>query len=199
MTDATNSPHATDAPDAIDAAVKVGGALLYDRDALARTLTALELLARSRSILVIPGGGPFADAVRAADAQHSLTDDAAHWMAILAMDQLALLLASKMQNAELVHRRGEIARALARRKIPVLAPFRWLREADPLPHSWDVTSDSIAAWVATEVGARQLILIKPDAHDALTALDHDFDRTRAPSLRYSILTPAMLTGSWFPA
>jgi aspartokinase-like uncharacterized kinase len=45
--------------------------------------------------------------------------------------------------------------------VPVLAPSRWLRAADPLPHSWDVTSDSLAAWIAGAVGARRLLLIKP--------------------------------------
>ncbi|MEO6211162.1 MAG: hypothetical protein ABIQ10_13680 [Gemmatimonadaceae bacterium] len=182
----------------IDAVVKVGGALLEIDGALARTLSALELIARDYTLLIVPGGGPFADAVRAADARHTLTDDDAHWMAILAMEQLALLLASRIRNAEIVHRRGEIERALLRGNIPVLAPTRWLREADPLPHSWDVTSDSIAAWVASSVGARQLILIKPDAHDALTVVDRYFDRARTPLMKYTIVTPDMLSGNWFP-
>lgn len=182
----------------IDAVVKVGGALLDRGDVLTRTISALELLAQNHTILIVPGGGPFANAVRSVSEQHRLSEDDAHWMAILGMDQFAILLASRIRNAELAHRRGEVSRALARGKIPVLAPYRWLREADPLPHSWDVTSDSIAVWVAAEVGARQLILIKPDAHDALTALDRYFDRARPPSLKYSILTPASLTGSWFP-
>jgi hypothetical protein len=45
--------------------------------------------------------------------------------------------------------------------VAVLAPYRWLREADPLPHTWDVTSDSIAAWIAGQVGAQRLVLVKP--------------------------------------
>jgi aspartokinase-like uncharacterized kinase len=182
----------------IDAVVKIGGSLLSLGDALPRTIAALEILATTRAILVVPGGGPFADTVRIASERHSLSDDDAHWMAILGMEQFALILASRIRNAELVHRRGEIARALARGRVPVLAPYRWLREADPLPHSWDVTSDSIAAWVASKVGARGLILIKPPGHDPHTAVDRYFDRARPPALRYSIVTPDMLTGSWFP-
>ena len=42
----------------------------------------------------------------------------------------------------------------------MLAPFRWLRAADPLPHGWHVTSDSIAAWVAARLSARRLVLLK---------------------------------------
>ncbi len=183
----------------IDAVIKIGGALLRPGDALARTLSALALVAPAHSLLIVPGGGPFADAVRTVDEHHSLTADDAHWMAILGMDQYAMLIASKLEGAELVYRRGEIARAIARGKTPVLAPYRWMREADPLPHSWDVTSDSIAAWIAAEVRARELVLIKPDAHDALTVVDPYFDRARSPSMRYSLVSPAMLTGSWFPA
>lgn len=183
----------------IDAVIKIGGALLSLDDALPRTLAALELLSSERSFVVVPGGGPFADAVRSVHERHSLSPDDAHWMAILGMDQYAILLASRMRSAELVHRHGEVARARARGRIPVLAPSRWLREADPLPHSWDVTSDSIAAWVATEVGARQLILIKPSTRDQHTIVDRYFDRARPPSLRCSIFTPDMLSGSWFPA
>jgi aspartokinase-like uncharacterized kinase len=183
----------------IDAVIKVGGALLSLGDALPRALAALELLSTEHSFVVVPGGGPFADAVRSVGKLHSLSPDDAHWMAILGMDQYAILLASRIRNAELVHRRGEIARVHRRGGIPVLAPYRWLREADPLPHSWDVTSDSIAAWVATEVGAQQLILFKPSAHDHRTVVDRYFERARPPALRCSILTPDMLSGSWFPA
>ncbi len=182
----------------IDAVVKVGGALLELDDALTRTLSALELLTPTRALLIVPGGGPFADTIRTVDKKQSLTEDDAHWMAILGMEQFAILLASKIRHAQLVQRHGEIVRAHAQGRIPVLAPYRWLREADPLPHTWDVTSDSIAAWAASAVGARQLILIKPDAHDVLTVVDRYFDRARAPSMKYSILTPALLTGNWFP-
>jgi aspartokinase-like uncharacterized kinase len=183
----------------IDAVVKVGGALLSLGDALPRALSALELLSSEHSFVVVPGGGPFADAVRAVSELHSLPPNEAHWMAILGMDQYAILLASRIRNAELVHHRGEIAHAQSRGRIPVLAPYRWLRQADPLPHSWDVTSDSIAAWVAAEVGSPQLILIKPSAHDRSTVVDRYFERARPPALRCSIFTPDMLTGSWFPA
>jgi aspartokinase-like uncharacterized kinase len=182
----------------IDAVIKVGGALLSLGDALPRSVAALELLSTERSFVVVPGGGPFADAVRSVSEHHSLSPDDAHWMAILGMDQYAILLASLLRNAELVHRRGEIARAHSRGRIPVLAPYRWLHEADPLPHSWDVTSDSIAAWVAAEVGAPELILIKPSAHDQRAVVDRYFERARTPAIRCSILTPDMLNGRWFP-
>ncbi|MGH7622055.1 MAG: aspartate kinase [Gemmatimonadaceae bacterium] len=183
----------------IDAVIKVGGALLASPSELGVVVAALDRIAPARSLLIVPGGGPFANAVRAVDRMHALTDDDAHWMAILGMEQFAILLATRLSNAELVHRRGDIACAHSLGRLPVLAPYRWLREADPLPHSWDVTSDSIAAWIASQVGAPRLILIKPAAHDSPTIVDRYFDRARSPSLECSFVTPAMLNGNWFPA
>jgi aspartokinase-like uncharacterized kinase len=66
-----------------------------------------------------------------------------------------------MPRAMLVMNATEMSTALASQRIPVLAPYVWLRRADPLPHSWEVTSDSIAAWIAHAIGASRLVLVKP--------------------------------------
>ncbi|MGH7649286.1 MAG: hypothetical protein ACREND_14305, partial [Gemmatimonadaceae bacterium] len=55
-------------------------------------------------------------------------------------------------------------------------PYRWLRARDPLPHSWDVTSDSIAAWVAGELHARRLVLVKPAVAEQAALVDAYFQR-----------------------
>src|SRR5439155_22099512 len=114
-----------------------------------------------RRLLVVPGGGPFADSVRNVARQLPVSDDAAHWMAVLAMDQYAHLIAERIDAGVIVAEPRGIAAALDRGQVPVLAPSRWLREVDPLPHSWQVTSDSIAAWVAGRLGASHLVLVKP--------------------------------------
>ena len=145
----------------VDIVVKVGGGLLASPEHLDAVLAALADAASRSRLLVIPGGGPFADAVREVDRELTLSDDAAHWMAVLAMDQYAHLLVSRLHAAGLASDVAGIAAQLDQGRLPVLAPSRWLRDADPLPHSWDVTSDSIAAWVAGEVGARRLVLVKP--------------------------------------
>ena len=135
--------------------------MLADAERLDAALAAIAAAALSRRLLIVPGGGPFADAVRDVDRRLELSDTAAHWMAVLAMDQYAHLISARLADAALVVEPREISAALDARHIPVLAPYRWLRETDPLPHSWDVTSDSIAAWVAGRVGARRLVLVKP--------------------------------------
>jgi hypothetical protein len=119
-------------------------------------MTVLGALARSRTLVVVAGGGRFADEVRGADRRFGLGASSSHWMAILAMDQSAHVLRDLARRAVLVRSPEEVRTG----RLNVLAPSAWLRRADPLPHSWDVTSDSIAAWVARALRARCLILIK---------------------------------------
>jgi (4-(4-[2-(gamma-L-glutamylamino)ethyl]phenoxymethyl)furan-2-yl)methanamine synthase len=162
-------------PANVDVVVKLGGGVLAHSEYFDAAIAALATVGQARQVMVVPGGGPFADAVRAVDRQHRLPDDAAHWMAILAMDQHAHLIASRLACARLVSTKGEIV-AAERGRVLVLAPSRWLREADPLPHSWDVTSDSIAAWVAGALGARHLVLIKPPDASGADLVDVYFRR-----------------------
>ena len=144
---------------AIDVVVKVGGSALLEPDALDRVLAGLD--AASGAVVIVPGGGAFADTVRDVDRRLRLSDTAAHWMAVSAMDQYAELLASRLRRGVVVRDLNDIRAALAGGLLPVLAPSGWLRREDPLPHSWDVTSDSIAAWVARVTAAGELVLIKP--------------------------------------
>jgi aspartokinase-like uncharacterized kinase len=163
----------------VDVVVKLGGGVLPHAAYFAATLEAVVRGARTRRFLVVPGGGVFADAVRDVDRRLGLSDDAAHWMAILGMNQCAHLLSDRLRGAALVEGRAAVDAAIDAGAIPVLAPYRWLREADPLPHAWDVTSDSIAAWVAGAVGARQLVLVKPPGTSGTELVDPYFSRALA--------------------
>jgi aspartokinase-like uncharacterized kinase len=143
------------------AVVKVGGGLLGAPGALDRVCAAVAAIGRREPVVVVPGGGPLADGVRELDRRIGLSPHAAHWMAMLAMDQYAHLLAERIAGARLVEERGAIAAVLAAGEVAVLAPSRWMRAADVLPHSWDLTSDSIAAFVAGALDAVRLDLVKP--------------------------------------
>ena len=145
--------------------VKVGGGLSQLPGALELVCSALEALSQLHHMLLVPGGGPFADAVRAFEGRAGLSPAAAHWMAILAMDQYAYVLADRISRGVIVEEPGEIREVLTAGKVPIMAPSRWMRSADVLPHSWDVTSDSIAAVVAGALGASRLALIKPAVSD----------------------------------
>ncbi|RPI29662.1 MAG: amino acid kinase, partial [Actinomycetota bacterium] len=144
----------------VDAVVKVGGRLGHDEGLRGLCLCLGELGSRHR-LLIVPGGGVFADAVRDCDARFGLGADAAHWMAILAMDQYGLLLADLTPGAEAVRTLDRARSRLAEEGgVVVLLPSEPLRRADALPHSWSVTSDAIAAWVTQAADGRLLVLLK---------------------------------------
>ena len=176
-----------------DVIVKVGGGLLASIEELDRVLVGIGELAQRCRTLVIPGGGPFADEVRRQDARLRLPDDAAHWMAVLAMDQYAHVLAARLAHGAVVSTLDDARGQLDRNSVPVLAPSRWMQEADPLPHRWDVTSDSIAAWVAVQTTATALVLIKP--RGATGHLVDDYFPRVVPSR----LTPIIVTADDAPA
>jgi aspartokinase-like uncharacterized kinase len=145
----------------IDSVIKLGGGLLAHPEYFRAALDAIAVGATTERLVVVPGGGPFADTVRDVDRRAGLSSTAAHWMAVLAMDQYAHLIADRLKDGVVVEDKAAISEALGTARVPVLAPSRWLRAVDPLPHSWDVTSDSIAAWVAGALEAPRLVLIKP--------------------------------------
>jgi aspartokinase-like uncharacterized kinase len=168
----------------VDTVVKVGGSLLANTTQLDAVLETIALVARDRRLLVVPGGGPFADVVRDVDRRIGLPDTAAHWMAVLGMDQYGHLLASRLKTGMLICDPGVITATYDRGRVPVLAPSRWVREADPLPHSWEVTSDSIAAWVAGAVAAARLVLVKPTS---LADVDSYFARALPDGVQHIIV------------
>ena len=114
-------------------------------------------MARSRPVLVVPGGGPFADVVRAVDAQVGLADHVAHALALRAMDQLGVLLAPLLPDAELL-----TGLAAPGGLAIVLAAPAFGRRPD-VPESWTVTSDSLAVLAAAAIGAEEAVLLKPVA------------------------------------
>jgi aspartokinase-like uncharacterized kinase len=144
--------------------IKIGGGLVSIAGALDRVCQEVGAAAAHHRVIVVPGGGPFADAVRAFDRAFQLSPPAAHWMALLAMDQYGHVLVDRIPGSVLVDGPGALLDCLNAGSVAVLAPSRWLRSADVLPCSWEVTSDSVAAFVAGAVDAARLILIKPAAN-----------------------------------
>ena len=141
--------------------VKVGGSLATIDGALQRIGNALSNASEVLGLVVVPGGGPFADAVRRYTLTVGLGPDSAHWMAILAMDQYAYVIAERTPRGVVVETPEEALRVLRRDQVPVLAPYHWLRATDELPHRWEVTSDSLAAYLAGLLGVGRLVLVKP--------------------------------------
>jgi aspartokinase-like uncharacterized kinase len=148
--------------------VKVGGSLL-DWPELPERLKAFldERRVNSPGTLhvLICGGGDFVDSVRRFDRLHQLGDYAAHRLALQAMDLASTVLLCILTGAMGVDRVEMLDLKWAASDIPLLVTSTIVdeleeEEASPLPHSWDVTSDSIAAWIAGRVNALSLVLLK---------------------------------------
>jgi len=136
---------------------KLGGSVAAG-SGLRRWLDALES-GRGRLVLV-PGGGAFAETVREQQRRHGFGEAAAHRMALLAMEQYAVMLADAARWLVPCADGAEIGAALRRGAAAVWLPSA-MALADPaIPQSWAVTSDSLAAWLARRLGASLLVLIK---------------------------------------
>jgi aspartokinase-like uncharacterized kinase len=136
--------------------IKIGGGLLRDEglEGLRRGCAEATEIARNRPVLVVPGGGPFADAVRAVGEQVGLDDATAHALALQAMDQLGLLLRPLLPAAEL------LTDLVAPRALGLLQTARAFANRPGVPESWSVTSDSLAVLAAAAIGADEAVLLK---------------------------------------
>ncbi|PAQ04929.1 (5-formylfuran-3-yl)methyl phosphate synthase [Mesorhizobium temperatum] len=111
-------------------------------------------------IVIVPGGGLFADQVRATQFSMDFSDTAAHAMAILAMEQFAQVILDRDERLAPARSLDEMLRALDAGKVPVWLPSSMALSAPDIPASWDITSDSLAAWLAGKLGANALLLVK---------------------------------------
>jgi aspartokinase-like uncharacterized kinase len=144
------------------AIVKLGGSHAggpHLKDWLAATA------AEAGAVVIVPGGGPFADAVRSAQTSMGYDDSAAHGMALMAMTQFGRALESLNPALQLTASRSAISCALKNGKVPVWSPEPMARAA-ALPETWALTSDSLAAWLAGALGAGRLVLVKHGRFDS---------------------------------
>lgn len=138
--------------------VKLGGSLGRD-PLLPRWLELLAELGGGR-VIVVPGGGAFADQAREAQAWWQVDDLAAHNMAVLGMAQMASLMHALCPALPLAQ--GEPAlRAVLQRGQPALwLPIDLLRSRPDELTNWGVTSDSLALWLAQRLHAERVVIVK---------------------------------------
>jgi len=138
--------------------VKIGGSLAASSAVLVPLLQELTQAAeRGAAVVVVPGGGPFADAVRAAQQALGFDDTLAHDLALLAMAQYGRVLAAL---APLVPAPGLASvRAAAAAGACVWLP-QPRSDALAVPRSWRISADSLALWLAGQIGAAHVVLVK---------------------------------------
>ena len=138
--------------------VKIGGSLQNSSD-LNNWLQVLKEHG-SGKIVIVAGGGKFADAVREAQVRDGFDDKKAHEQALLAMEEYAQLLNAMVPEFELVSDIASIHNCLAKEKVPIWLPFKLIIKDNTIPASWDVTSDSLAFWLALQLNIKSVILLK---------------------------------------
>lgn len=138
--------------------IKLGGSLLTAEE-LKPWLTLINQKGDGKAIIV-PGGGVFANAVRHADEAVSLSADCAHELALMAMDQYALLLKDLEPNLVIGRSELEIAGRSWQHRGLIWMPSRMVLEDASIPQDWSVTSDSLAAWLAKKLNATHLVMVK---------------------------------------
>lgn len=139
--------------------VKVGGSLALYPEKLRALCAKLSEISTKHKLIVVPGGGGFADLVRDLDKRFSLSNEASHRMAILGMDQYGVLLSDLMLCSCSVNQLENVQKVLDSRKLPVFLPSNLLLSKDPLENSWDVTSDSIAVYIAGQLHISKVLLV----------------------------------------
>ena len=147
--------------------VKVGGSL-FDREELPGRLR--KWLARQEPALnvLIAGGGELTESIRRADGLYGLGEATSHELCVGLLDVAARLLAALLPEARFLEDWATLHALPARHEqgVVIFSTTRFLRESeaalpgDPLPHAWDVTTDSIAARIAELAGADELVLLK---------------------------------------
>jgi aspartokinase-like uncharacterized kinase len=129
---------------------------MSDADTLGRCLATIEQKYK-REVVIVPGGGVFADLVRATQKKWKFNDEAAHQMAILAMKQMALLLKSINPAFTLIEAVTSLKKITS---VAIWSPNIQELNGSSIKANWDFTSDSLAAWLAEQLDATELILIK---------------------------------------
>jgi aspartokinase-like uncharacterized kinase len=141
---------------------KVGGSL-FDLPHLGPALTRW-VAEQPAPVLFVPGGGAFAEGVRQADRVHQLGEEASHWLAVRALTLSAHLLLHLLPDAELLDNPtwGELEQKRwdDPGRVFVLDPFEFFCRHDTVPHTWAVTTDSLAVAAAAAVNADKLVLLK---------------------------------------
>lgn len=177
QTDGNGSFHASPAKNPNAAAkrpfriVKLGGSLL-DWEGTPRRIKQWLGQQTSAVNLWVTGGGKLVEEIRRFNQQFGIEQSKAHWICLDLMSINGRLLKSWFPDWRLCKSQTEIADALASgHTTNLIVDFaRWLEhwqqllgnrmKQSRLTESWDVTSDSCAAYLADSLQADELVLLK---------------------------------------
>ncbi len=139
--------------------VKLGGSLDNEKT-LAALLPVIDKLSEKHRLVIVPGGGGFADYIRGRSAARGVPDHVAHAQAVLAMSQFGYDLAARLGRGAVAHDRTNAVKALRTGCVPVFIPYPRALADTGVPATWEATSDTIAARVCAYMGYKKIILLK---------------------------------------
>ncbi len=139
--------------------IKLGGSLASSEH-LPDWLDAIVARAQETPVVVVPGGGIFADHVRQQQQQTGFDDLTAHRLALLAMCQMGYYMRELCPALLPISQSDELSSHLAGGKPLLWLPLELLDDEDAMPASWDYTADSIALWLCGRLADSELILVK---------------------------------------
>ena len=138
--------------------VKIGGSLFPEHtEQLCETL-----VESNEKIVLVNGGGQLANKLREYDEKYHYSDEVNHWNAITCMDIIGNCIADKNEHIQTVRSLEDIEKVHKQDGIPLLLCYDLLKRKNPLENSWNITSDSIACWLAHKINAKLLILSNVD-------------------------------------
>ncbi len=140
---------------------KIGGKILDDFENLNSSLSQLTQIFNESlldKIILIPGGGSFANFIRKVYNELKFTEEIAHWMSIISMNYNGLELNKKFPSLQITENFEKLKEN--NKMFCIFLPYEYLKDNDRLPHSWDVTSDSISLFIAKELKLDECYFIK---------------------------------------
>ena len=190
--------------------VKIGGSLFPDY-----AIGLADKLKNTSSVIIL-GGGEFANLIRKYNDEQEFSDETNHWAAIDCMDIIAKLVNDKVDSTKLAYSIEEVNKIAEDGFTPIFVVSDFLKKDDLFECSWDVTSDSIAAYVAHLLNANLLIVTnvngiytqepeepgstfisKIDATKLLTFQESSID-VMLPSLLLKFVTNCYVVNGKFP-
>lgn len=147
--------------------IKLGGSLLSSGSL--REWLSIIVEHGAGKLVIVPGGGVFADQVRDAQQKLKFDDKAAHQMALLAMEQYTHLLQSYAPDLVLSDSIAGIEKAISLNQVPVWLPFKMINTCQDVSANWNLTSDSLALWLASHLNAEHVMLVKSSSTNKLNA------------------------------
>lgn len=138
--------------------IKLGGSLSYN-PLLLNWLTQIYQYGQGK-VVIVCGGGKFVDQVRDASNHWQLNETTSHHMALLGMAQFAHLIQGIAPHYQLAATEQEIKDILKVSGIPIWLPYQMVIKDKTIPCSWEMTSDSLALWLAKKLEISQVIWVK---------------------------------------